>query len=531
MRLLSLVSLGAIAAGRVLGQSEFEPADFNATEALLANGVDPSILLSLENTLEGSVLARTTPCAIACATLQKVFGVTKLFTTDVLSYWSAQQDAVTPVCTFKPTTALEVSTLVLLSRVAQCPFAVKGGGHAAFKGASNIDGGVTISLEKFNKIQALPSGVASIGAGSRWYDVYTTLQRSNLAVVGGRASSVGVSGLTLGGGISHHTNLRGFACDNVAEYEVVTASGLILYATPKQYPDLYWALRGGGPNFGIVTNFKLETFSQGPMWGGSRDHTPDAIPAARKAFVNMINNAAQDPNAAHWMIHAAAQQAPGVKIVSSELEYPKQFSPSSPPAILKEYLAIPAYEDNTGNRTLAEITVLLNDSMPAGNRQSFWSAAFKNDLGMVDFIGDYFFSTVAEKFPVASIAYQSISKPALTAMARNGGNALGLKAADGPFFHILLAVTWQDASQDTAVYKGAKAFIDAITAEAKKRNLASSYIYMNYASPYQKVIDGYGSANVAKLKSIAEKYDPAQIFQKLQPGGFKLNGAPFGTNP
>jgi FAD/FMN-containing dehydrogenase len=169
-----------------------------------------------------------------------VFGVTKLFTTDVLSYWSAQQDAVTPVCTFKPTTALEVSTLVLLSRVAQCPFAVKGGGHTAFKGASNIDGGITVSLERFNKIQALSNSVATVGAGTRWYDVYTALETSNLAVVGGRASSVGVSGLTLGGGISHHTNIRGFACDNVFEYELVTASGKILHVTQKAYPDLYW---------------------------------------------------------------------------------------------------------------------------------------------------------------------------------------------------------------------------------------------------------------------------------------------------
>lgn len=419
----------------------------------------------------------------------------------------------------------------MLSRLAQCPFAVKGGGHTAFKGASSIEGGITISLERLNKIQALSNGVATVGAGSRWYDVYTTLEKSNLAVVGGRASSVGVSGLTLGGGISHHTNLRGFACDNVAEYELVTASGIILYVTQKSYPDLYWALRGGGPNFGIVTNFKLETFSQGPMWGGSRDHTEADIPALRKAFVNMINNAPQDPHAAHWMIHASAQQLPGVKIVSSELEYPTQFSPSAPPAIFNDYLAIPAVQSDTGNRTLAEITVLLNNSMPAGNRQTFWSAAFKNDLGIVDYIGDYFFSSIAGKYPVASIAYQSISKPALTAMERNGGNALGLKAADGPFFHVLLALTWQDASLDTAIYKDAKAFIDNVTAEAKKRKLSSSYIYMNYASPYQKVVEGYGSANVAKLKSIAAKYDPAEVFQRLQPGGFKLNGAPFGTNP
>jgi len=449
-----------------------------------------------------------------------------------LVYWSAQQDAVTPACTFKPTAALEVSTLVLLSRLTQCPFAVKGGGHAAFAGSSSIADGIIVSLEHLNKIKVLPGNIASVGAGNRWYDVYKYLEQYELAVVGGRASSVGVSGLTLGGGISHHTNLRGFACDNVASYEVVTASGLIVTATPDgAFSDLFWALRGGGNNFGVVTNFNLETFAQGPMWGGSRRYTEAEIPALRKAFVNMVNNAPQDPNAAHWMIHASAAQLPGLKIVGSELEYPKQFPASSPPAILEEYLAIPAFEDNLGNRSLAEITVLLNNSMPAGSRQTFWSAAFKLDLGLVDHIGDYFYSTIAGKYPVVSIAFQSLSKPALEKMTRNGGNALGLEAAEGPFFHILLAITWQDASFDSEIYKAANSFINSIRVEAKNRNLHSSYIYMNYASPYQAVIEGYGTANQQRLVSIAAKYDPTAVFQKLQPGGFKLSGAPFGTNP
>jgi hypothetical protein len=419
----------------------------------------------------------------------------------------------------------------LLSRLTQCPFAIKSGGHAAFAGASSISGGITVSLERLNSINVLPNNIASIGPGNRWYDVYTELEPHNLAVVGGRASGVGVGGLTLGGGISHHTNLRGFACDNVAEYEVVTASGLIVTASAKQLPDLYWALRGGGNNFGIVTNFNLETFPQGPMWGGNRRHTADAIPALRKAFVNMVNNAGQDPNAAHWMIHASSSQAPGQKIVSSELEYPKQFSPAQPPAILKEYLSIPAYQDNTANRTLAEITVMLNSSMPAGSRQTFWSAAFKLDSRIVNYIGDHFYETVAGKYPVASIAYQSLSKPALVQMARNGGNALGLKASEGPFFHVLLAITWQDAALDATIYKDAAKFISEITAEAKKLKLASSYIYMNYASGYQAVVDGYGAANQQRLQNIAAKYDPTEVFQKLQPGGFKLEGAPFGTSP
>ena len=89
---------------------------------------------------------------------------------------------------------------------------------------------------------------------------------------------VGVSGLTLGGGISHFASRLGWACDNVASFELVTASGLIVNVNAKSYPDLYWALRGGGNNFGIVTNFKLNAFPLGQMWGGQRIYLENTFP-------------------------------------------------------------------------------------------------------------------------------------------------------------------------------------------------------------------------------------------------------------
>ena len=83
---------------------------------------------------------------------------------------------------------------------------------------------------------------------------------------------VGVPGLILGGGISFFSNKLGWACDNVASYEVVTASGLVVTASSTEFPDLYWALRGGGgSNFGVVTTSKLHAFPQGHMWGGQRN--------------------------------------------------------------------------------------------------------------------------------------------------------------------------------------------------------------------------------------------------------------------
>lgn len=111
---------------------------------------------------------------------------------------------------------------------------------------------------------------------------------------------VGIPGLILGGGISFFSNKYGWACDNVASYEVVTASGIVITASPTKYCDLYWALRGGGNNFGIVTNFKLEAFPLGQMWGGQRIYTENNFEGVLDAVYHFaMEGSNSDKDAAH----------------------------------------------------------------------------------------------------------------------------------------------------------------------------------------------------------------------------------------
>lgn len=120
-------------------------------------------------------------------------------------YWSNQQAEVDPYCVFLPSSSVQVAVALLLSRLTQCPFAVKSGGHAAFAGASNIQGGITVNFAKLNEI-ALSSNkkIASVGPGNTWYHVYKALEPENLTVIGGRVAAIGVGGLTLGGEDSRH---------------------------------------------------------------------------------------------------------------------------------------------------------------------------------------------------------------------------------------------------------------------------------------------------------------------------------------
>ena len=141
-----------------------------------------------------------------CDTLSKIFGDSVASSGDIAyiewenTFWSQQQGQVYPFCIFQPQNAFEVSTALLILRREQCPFAIRSGGHAAFAGASNIDGGVTFDMRALNStLLSLDRKIAHVGTGAIWSSVYAALEPENLAVVGGRVSDIGVGGLTLGG--------------------------------------------------------------------------------------------------------------------------------------------------------------------------------------------------------------------------------------------------------------------------------------------------------------------------------------------
>jgi hypothetical protein len=136
-------------------------------------------------------------------------------------YWSQQQETTNATCRVAPTQSIDVACTLHVLKLVGCQFAVKSGGHGAFVGASNINGGVTIDLLNMNEISISADGKqTSYGTGNRWIDVYKKIEGQGLAVVGGRVADIGVGGLTLGGGISFFSGRYGFACDNVNNYEV-----------------------------------------------------------------------------------------------------------------------------------------------------------------------------------------------------------------------------------------------------------------------------------------------------------------------
>ncbi|KAF4119597.1 FAD/FMN-containing dehydrogenase [Geosmithia morbida] len=518
VRLAGLAALASVAAAT---EHAFESSPFNVAKALRDHGVDFSKIPELSG----------------CRALGNVYGDHTVYRESPNAtqysdftgkYWSKIQSDVDPHCIFVAPTADSVSVMVLLSRLTQCPFAVKSGGHGAFAGASNIEGGMTVSLEMLRNV-TLSDGKETvvIQPGNTWSDVYTALDKHELTVTGGRVSSVGTGGLTLGGGISFFSNLHGWACDNVVRYEVITASGVKVDATPTSHPDLYWALRGGGNNFGIVTAFTFETLPlpDAKIWGGSKTYLEAAFEDVEKAYHNLVVNSPQDPNAGMWLAWA---QMDDLKVAVAELYYAKPNGSES--TLFKGFNEAMAVEDTTKERVVHEYTDLIEASNRYDLRELYWAITAKATLELATFARNTFYekrsavSGVAGADPV--LIMHPITEGQIESMSKNGGNALGVTPEDGPLYIIQIASWWDDAEGDQAMYTFASDVISTVAAKAEELGVDNDYVYMNYGSKYQNVIASYGAENVAKLNAISKRYDPQAVFQKLQPGYFKLNRSP-----
>ncbi|KAF7901651.1 uncharacterized protein EAF01_006950 [Botrytis porri] len=438
-------------------------------------------------------------------------------------YWSLQQAELQPECRVTPMSAEDVSTTMQVLKSQGCQFAVKSGGHACFSGASNIENAVVIDLSNLDEINISSDRTeVSVGAGTLWSNLYPVMDAAEIGVIGGRVVGIGVGGLTLGGGISFHSGRYGFACDNVNNYQVVLANGSIRNVNRASYPDLYWALRGGGNNFGIVTRFDLASFEQGNMWGGTTTSNATELPNAIEALVNLNINHASDLFAAIFLVYV---YVPSIEspLVSFTLDYGK---PVINPPIFKNFTEIPAISADLRIATLTSLINATEESQPSGLRESYWTLTILNDADLIMEISKIFdqelqnIRNATNLLP--ALVFQPISEPMISHFSKNGGNSLGITTKDGPLILINIAIQWTDIIDDTRIIAFAENCVARSTTLAKERNLWHRFLYQNYAALQQDVFLSYGKENHERLVEISKKYDPDGVFVRLQPGYFKV---------
>ncbi|KAI0895158.1 putative oxidoreductase [Annulohypoxylon nitens] len=477
--------------------------------------------------------------SLKCSALVALLGADKVllpdssgYNTSLQSYFSPQAAAVKPTCFVTPQTVEDVSNIVksLTSpdNGGPCDFAVRGGGHTWFANANSAPEGITIDLRGLNRVSLNGDGtILSVGAGATWDAVYGKLDPLGLSVAGGRVAGVGVGGLTLGGGISYFGPREGLTCNQVISFRVVLADGSVVEAERGYNEDLWWGLRGGSNNFGIVTSIEFATFEQGLLWSTLTLNPLTEVDNQARIYAELMDTENYDENASFLTGWAFASKQ-GLSVTLNQLVYTRPVE-NETPAFYKPILDLPAISNASATTVVANMSTIAQNSValqrPQAARYMTATTTFVPTEAMIRATYDAFNASLSLLQDVTGIMWAVNLEPLPPHIYTRGGadtNALGLTGRKGSLVVCLVSPSWSDAAHDEQVYSAARSLMTDIEGRAKKLGVYDPYIYLDYAAPWQDVIKGYGEDSVKRLQELRKKVDPNLVFTRNVKGGFKI---------
>ncbi|KLJ05581.1 hypothetical protein EMPG_10913 [Blastomyces silverae] len=443
------------------------------------------------------------------------------------NHYFSPTSASSPICVFVPCNAQEVAGAVEILAASGTKFAVRAAGHMPIPGYSNTDGGVLITFSGMKQLELSgDKSFVSVGPGNTWGNVYEYLEPHGLVSLGGRVGGVGVPGLLLGGGISFYSNQHGFASNNVVAYEVVLASGKIITATATKNSDLFWALKGGGNSFGIVTRFDLATYNSPKICAGILLH--DGAP--HEEFISAISRFAQEHSK-----DTKAAITPAINLIPThDLTVYMSFlfydGPDCNQPALSDFMDIPSTNRTYRQTTMAKVAAEQDAFIPIGMRRSFHVLSTLATVEAIEIAYDVFASSIKTELSdipnlTSSIAFQPISKQFIEAGEKKGGNPQGVDASKAPYLWMIQEMSWPDAKDDERIAEYRKTSSAKVEEKLAAAGQNAEYLYLNDADKFQAVFESYGGDNLSKLKQIRAKYDPDRLFTDAMAGGWKVEHA------
>jgi len=422
--------------------------------------------------------------------------------------WNAMVDR-RPALVARCLDAADVINAVKLARDEKLLVAVRSGGHN-IAGNAVCDGGLLIDLSLMKSVRVDPaSGTARVEPGATLADFDKEAQAFGLATPLGINSTTGVAGLTLGGGFGWTTRKFGLTVDNLISADVVTADAKLVRVSEKEHQDLFWALRGGGGNFGIVTSFEFKLHPLGPeVLSGLIVHPLEKAGELLPEFRRIANEAPDE-----LTIWAVMRKAPPLPFLPTEWHG-------------KEVLIFAACysgDMEEGQKAVKPLRALGSPIADVISPHQFtdWQAAF--DPLLTPGARNYWKSHDFTDFPNAAIkvildAVRSLPSPECEvfiahvggAMARVDANATAWANRDAHF--IMNAHTrWRDKAQDSACIAWARQLFEATAP------FASGSVYVNFMpeDENERVEKAYG-ANYWRLAEIKRRYDPDNFFRMNQ---------------
>ena len=380
--------------------------------------------------------------------------------------------------------------------------AVRGGGHGV-AGRALTDGGLVIDLRRMHTVTVdNDTRTATVAGGATMSHLDRATEPYALATTGGRVSTTGVAGLTLGGGNGWLDRKFGLACDNLLSVEVVTADGATVRASENEHPELFWALHGGGGNFGVATSFTFRLYPLPIVTVAMLLWHADAGPEVVRRYRDFMESA-QDEVCGGFVYLTA----PPLEFVPEDLVdrlaavvlVVYTGGEADARRAIRPLLELGHHGEMIAEMPYAELQCLLDD--PPGHR-NYWSATYLDSLPD-DAVDRY----------CARASDMIVPSPSQQPLAPQGG-AVARGPADYPIpwrqapWFVLTFGMWDDPADDDRARQWAR------SVRADLQPWASDALYLNFEidEGQDRVVAGLGAENLARLAAVKAQYDPDNVF-------------------
>ena len=376
---------------------------------------------------------------------------------------------------------------------------VKGGGHNV-TGNAVCDNGIMIDLSLMRSVTVDPDKqVAEVQTGATWGDFDNATQKYGLGCTGGLISTTGVAGLTLGGGVGWLVRKHGLSCDNLLAAEIVTADGSLLQLSPKENAELFWGIRGGGGNFGIVTSMKFQLHKLDKVVGGMilypQNNAREVI-----QFYREFMKTAPDELTLYTGLLTSPDGFPVVGFVGCYSGDPEKAEAVLKP--LREFGS--PIVDLMQPKSYIEMQTLLDASFPHGNRY-YWKSGFLKTLSdeAIDTIISYA-ATVTSPYTAIILEYYG----GIASREPEGGTSYPHRQAE---YDLVIISNWVNPAEDEKHIGWTRKFYEAMQEYSSKR------VYVNTLGieGEERVKEAYGE-NYQRLVALKTKYDPDNLFRLNQ---------------
>jgi FAD/FMN-containing dehydrogenase len=396
-------------------------------------------------------------------------------------------------------TTADVVAALAFARAQGLDVSVRGGGHNV-AGRAVSDGGVMIDLAEMKQITVDPGRqTATAQGGVLWSELNEAAAEHGLAVTGGAISTTGIAGLTLGGGLGWLMAKYGLAADNLVSVELVTADGQVLQVDAESHPDLFWALRGGGGNFGIATSFTYRVHPLETVVGGLIAHPFDAAPDMLRFYRDAAATAPDDLTVFAGLVHAP--DGSGAKLAAMVVCHT-----GSPDEAERELEPIKAWGSplvvEVGRMPYPVMNTLLDAGFPAG-ALNYWLSSFTN--GLPDELID---TAVARFASVPSTMSAILFEHFHGAVTRVGATETAVPHRETGWNNLIPSVWTDPADTDANIAWTRETF-------AAMRPHYGGGRWLNYLGDDQAddaIRAAYGP-NYDRLRVVKRQYDPDNVFR------------------